>query len=73
MTDPRRNGRLKPLRTCFLRGDASPENETRVTVIGHNSAHEQRIVQDLISFYGWKLGHDGTLYPSIPVQRGYAA
>ena len=63
MTDRRHNRRLKPLRTCFLSGDAGPKNETRVTVIGHNDAHENALVRQLCSEYGWALGHDLELLP----------
>lgn len=73
MTDRRRNRRLKPLRTCFLRGDASSNIETRVTVIGHNPAHEQRLVEQLVNDYGWAMGHDGTLYPSAARLGGNVA
>ena len=73
MTKRRHNSRLKPLRTCFLNADAGPKNETRVTVVGHNPAHEQRIVDVLVEHYGWSQGHDGTLYPANPVVRSNAA
>jgi len=64
MTDRRRNRRLKPLRTCFLRGYAGSNIETRVTVIGHNFEHEKRLVEQLIQEYGWALGHDMELLPT---------
>ena len=52
-----------PSRTCFLNGYAGPKIETGVTVIGHNAAHESRLINSLIQDYGWVEGHDGTLYP----------
>ena len=73
MPDRRRNRRLKPLRTCFLNGDAGPKNETRVTVVGHNRAHEQRLIETLVEHYDWSQGHDGALYPANPVVRSNAA
>ena len=73
MTKRRHNSRLMPLRTCFLSSDSSPKNETRVTVIGHNPAHEQRLIEDLVEHYGWVQGHDGALYPAQPVVRSNAA
>ena len=66
MPDRRRNRRLKPLRTCFLNGDAGPKNETRVTVIGHNPAHEKRLIASLVQFYGWEFADDGNLYAPNP-------
>lgn len=54
---------LTPLRTCFISSCAGPKIETRVTVIGHNPAHEERLIRGLVDDYGWIEGHDGTLYP----------
>ena len=62
---------LMPSRNCFLNGYAGPKIETGVTAIGHNPAHEARLVQSLIEDYGWTEGHDGTLYPSF--QEGSVA
>ena len=39
-----------------------PKNETRVTAIGRNKAHEMRCLRDLIELYGWTLCEDGNLY-----------
>lgn len=54
---------LNASRTCFLNGYARPKNETRVTVIGHNDAHENSLVQQLCTYYGWALGADLELLP----------
>ena len=43
-----------------------PKNETRVTVIGQNPAHEKRLIADLVDFYGWKFADDGNLYAPNP-------
>ena len=39
-----------------------PKNETRVTAIGRNKAHEMRLLRDLVELYGWTLCEDGNLY-----------
>ena len=57
-TPPRR------LRTCFLNSEAPQNDESRVTVIGHNAAHEEAIVRTLIFDYGWTVGADFELLPS---------
>ena len=42
------------------------QKENRVTVIGHNPAHEKRLIASLIEFYGWKWADDGNLYAPNP-------
>jgi hypothetical protein len=40
--------------------------ENRVTVIGHNPAHERRLIATLVEHYGWELAKDGNLYSRNP-------
>lgn len=35
-------------------------------MIGHNPAHEKRLIASLIEFYGWKWADDGNLYAPNP-------
>ena len=47
-------------------GIHSSQGENRVTVIGHNPAHEKRLIASLVEFYGWELADDGNLYAPNP-------
>ncbi len=63
---PSSNGATPPkrLRTCFLNSVPSKSDESRVTVIGQNAAHEESLVRSLIFDYGWTVGTDFELLPS---------
>ena len=47
-------------------GIHSSQDENRVTVIGHNPAHEKRLIAFLVNDYGWELADDGNLYAPNP-------
>ena len=47
-------------------GIHSSQDENRVTVIGHNQAHEKRLIASLVDFYGWEFADDGNLYAPNP-------
>lgn len=47
-------------------GIHSSQGENCVTVIGHNPAHEKRLIASLVNYYGWKFADDGNLYAPNP-------
>lgn len=58
-----------PVRPCVpvsTTGIHDSQAENRVTVIGHNPAHEKRLIKALVDYYGWELGEDGNLYSPNP-------
>ena len=63
--------KLKPVaaRPCVpvsTTGNHDSQKENRVTVIGHNPAHEKRLIATLVEFYGWEFASDGNLYAPNP-------
>ena len=64
-----RSARQAHLRACVpvsTTGTHLSQAENRVTVVGHNPAHEKRLIDSLVDFYGWKFGEDGNLYAPNP-------
>jgi len=64
-----RSARQARSRACVpvsITGIHDSQRENRVTVIGHNPAHEKRLIESLIEFYGWELAEDGNLYAPNP-------
>lgn len=64
-----RSARQAHLRACVpvsttVIHDSQVEN--RVTVVGHNPAHEKRLIASLVNDYGWELAEDGNLYAPNP-------
>ncbi len=47
-------------------GTHSSQRENCVTVIGHNPAHEKRLMASLVNHYGWELAEDGNPYAPNP-------
>jgi len=61
-----RQARLRACVPVSTTGIHVSQNENRVTVIGHNPAHEKRLIASLVGYYGWKLAEDGNLYAPNP-------